>query len=269
MHPVRVALLATSLGAAAASAQPAGGSGARMVALLAMDRVTGEQAQSRSALHCTATRDFCLRAWRASEAGSWTLDIHYRPPTGANVAPARRIALPPDDHPGSGEHGVWPHLVREASGALLIGVERYRRTGFSGGGAGETELVLLRLETPAAAAAEVLALRAGYTAMIRACFSEADYRSGRPCHQELEFSGTLTLAPGASGRPSLALATTARVFPRGSLREGWETRPYRRANSVWETDPACSYRRVFAFNAASGRYEPDRPLPECSTYSLP
>lgn len=272
MRVVRWGRIGLALAATASFAQPpaADGAGNRMVPLPAVDRVTAEQAQARSALHCTAERDFCLRAWRESANGSWTLDIHHRVPAGANVAPARRIALPRDEHPGSGEHSIWPHLVREASGALLIGVERYRRTGFSGGGAGETELVLLRLETPAAEPAELLTLRTGYTAMIRACFSEADYRSGRPCHQELAFSGRVTLAPSAvGGRSALAVATTARVFPRGSLQEGWETRPYRRANSVWETDPACSYRRLFAFNAASGRYEPDRPLPDCSTYSLP
>ena len=106
--------------------------------------------------------------------------------------------------------------------------------------------------------------------MLRACFSEADYSSGRPCHQELEFSGVVSSAPTAvAGRPRLTFATTAQVFPRGSLREGWENRRYRQADSVWERVPACSYRRSFAAAPASGRYMPDRPLPECSTFSLP
>ena len=65
------------------------------------------------------------------------------------------------------------------------------------------------------------------------------------------------------------MTTAARSFPRGARTDESETRRFRRADLVWEPDPACSYRRSFAFDAASGHYAPDRPLPECSTYSLP
>ena len=117
----------------------------------------------------------------------------------------------------------------------------------------------------------MLTVQTDYGAMIRACFTEEEYRSRGACHDEYEFSGTLGLAPGAAAeRPRLTLATTARSFPRGARAERQTTR---RAPPlpIWSgsADPDCSYRRIFAFNAASGHYEPDRPLPECSTYQLP
>lgn len=190
------------------------------------------------------------------------------------IGPPRR-SRPPDRaaerHPESELYQIWPHLVREASGAVLIGVERYRRAGFSGGGAGMTELFLLRLPTGGGEPEQVLSVQSGYTATIRACFSPADHRRlGNACHQQLEYAGTLILEPNASaGRPRFGFTARARTFPRGSIVEGWETRPLRRADRVWENDPACSYRRTFSFDAASGRYAPDRPLPDCTTYALP
>jgi hypothetical protein len=271
MLPVRASLPVLLLSAVAAHAQPpaAGGAGNRMTPLPMLRSVSAEQAETLSALHCNRVGSLCLRAWREAEGGTWFVDVHNRVPTAANIVPVTRIALPPGEDPDRETHRIWPHVVEEASGALLFGVERYRTAGFSGGGASATRLLLFRLPTETVEASEVLSVQTGYTAMIRACFSEADYNSGRPCHQELELSGTVTLAPNAEGRPRFVLVTAARVFPRGSLREGWESRPYRRADSVWERDPACSYRRIFAFSAASGRYAPDRPLPDCSTYSLP
>lgn len=271
MHPLRLALAALSLSATASFAQPpVADRGDRMLRLTVVIPVSDEQAETLSALLCTAERDFCLRAWRATDTARWTLDMHDRPPTNANLTPARRIELPAGEDPEGETHGIWPHLIREASGALMIGIERYRRAGFSGGGAGETNLVLFRLTSGTAEPTEVLTVQTGYGAMIRACFTEQDYRSRGACHDEYELSGTLSLAPGAAGaHPRLALATTARSFPRGARSDSDETRRLRRSDLVWEADPGCSYRRTFTFNPASGRYEPDRPLPECSTYQLP
>lgn len=264
---------ALALAATAAFAQPPASDapGDRIESFPAIDRVSAEQAALRSAMHCVAERSFCLRAWREGDGGVWTLDIHDRAPLGANVAPARRFALPAGDNPDRETFNIWPHLVREASGALLIGVERYRTEGFSGGGAGETRLVLLRLESGAAEPVEVLTVQTGYSAMIRACFTEEEYRHRGACHDEYELVGTLGLTPAAApGRPRLVLTTAARSFPRGARAEGENERArIPRRDLVWERDPACSYRRSFAFDAASGRYLPDRPLPDCSTYALP
>jgi hypothetical protein len=153
---------------------------------------------------------------------------------------------------------------------LLFGVLRTRTAGFSGGGAGETQLILLRQPPGAIEATEVVTVQTGYSAMIRACFTEAEYRTRGACHDEYELDGVLGLAPGAGGeRPGLVLTVASRSFPRGARREGSETRRLRRSDLVWEADLECSYRRTFAYSAASGRYEPDRPLPECPAYRLP
>jgi hypothetical protein len=260
-----------ALSAAGASAQPTDDDAGNLaVPLPAMNRVSAEQAETRSTLHCNAARDFCLRAWREADGSAWFLDIHHRVPAGANAAPARRMALPAGEDPERETHQIWPHLIREASGALLLGVERRRTAGFSGGGAGATHLLLFRMASRTAEPVEMLTVQTNYTAMIRACFSEDEYRNRGACHDEYEFSGTFNLAPNAgSGRPRLAFATTARSFPRGVRAAEGEQRRFRRADLVWERDPACSYRRNFAFDAASGNYAPDRPLPDCSTYSLP
>ena len=257
------------LGATGAAAQaPATAS---MVPLRVAVPVSPETEEQRSAVYCVATRDFCLRAWReGQDDGHWFLDLHQRVPSGVAVTPVGRIALPAGEDPSRETHTIWPHLIREASGALLFGVLRTRTAGFSGGGAGETQLILLRQLPGAIEASEVLTVQTGYSAMIRACFTEAEYRTRGACHDEYELDGVLSLAAGAGGeRPSLILTVAARSFPRGARREDSETRRLRRSDLVWEADPECSYRRSFAFSAASGRYEPNRPLPECTTYRLP
>lgn len=246
--------------------------GNRMMPLPAVGAVAPDQRDSRSGLHCNAARDFCLQAQRdgdTSDAG-WQLWLYDRVPTPTDQ-PLRQFPLPSSDDPAGESIAIWPHLVREASGATLIGVERYRRTGFSGGGAGQTDLVLLRLTPGAAEPVPVMTVQTGYTAMIRACFSEDDMRRLRDaCHQQLEFEGTLTLAPDtATGAPRFDLNVASRVFPRGSLVDGWETRALTRQDRVWEPDPVCTYRRRFSPEAATGSYAPEEPLPDCSLYSLP
>jgi len=256
-------------GGMAAAQQPAAdNAGNRMIPFAAIAPISEEVQQTRSAVHCDAERSVCLQAWRGDGAG-WTLDIHDGLPNRSNAAVPRRIALPGGEDPERETHGIWPHLVREASGALLIGIDRLRSAGFSGGGASATHTLLFRLTSPGAEPVEVLNVQTSYGAMIRACFSEDEYRNRGVCHDEYEMTGTLALAPEATGRPRLTFTVTARSYPRGARTDESETRRYRRADLVWEPDPACSYRRMFAIDAATGRYVPDAPLPECSIYALP
>ena len=271
LHAAMAASLAAGTTAALAQREAIDDAGSRIVPLRVAAAVSSEELSRRSAVHCVTARDFCLRAWREGEdGGNWFLDVHRRLPSGADVVPLARIALPPGEDPSSETQTIWPHLVREASGALLFGVLRTRSAGFSGGGASETHLILFRQSPGIVEATEVLTVQVSYRAMIRACFTEEETRSRGACHDEFELSGTLSLAPeAASGRPRLALATAARSFPRGARAEETERPRLRRGDLVWERDPACSYRRSFAFDAASGRYAPDRPLPDCSTSALP
>ncbi len=264
------------LGAALAGSLALGATGAaaqrsRMVPLRVAAAVSSDDLNRRSAVYCVIARDFCLRAWREGDGeGIWFLDIHQRVPSGADVSPVGRIAVPASADPSRETLTIWPHLIREASGALLYGVLRNRTTGFSGGGASETHLILFRQLPGTVEAREVLTIQTHYGAMIRACFSEEDYRRRGACHDEYELAGVLSLAPGAaSGPPRLALITAARSFPRGVRGEENDRPRLRRSDLVWERDATCSYRRSFAFDEASRHYEPDQPLPDCSTYTLP
>lgn len=260
------------LAASASPAQPPASddAGNQLLPFAALSPISPEDEERFSPGHCDAARSFCIQARRAGESGPWTLLLHNGRPATPDAEPARRIPLPPGEDPDRESVAIWPHLIRETNGALLIGVERRRTAGFSGGGAGATQLLLFRLAAPDAEAVEVLNVQTRYSAMIRACFSERDYRSRGACHDEYELDGALVLAPETgNGRPRLVLTTAARSFRRGARGADSDNRRYRRADLVWEADPACSYRRLFTADPATGLYAPDSPLPDCSTYALP
>mgnify|MGYP006198575697 FL=1 len=267
------AALAGLLAASGAAAQVADRAGNRMEPLDVVRAVSAEEAGTRSALHCTAARDLCLEARREGEEGPWLLWVHDALPADTAAEPTRRIPLPESGETYGDEVAIWPHLVRDAAGATIVGAEHLQRTGFSGGGAGETSLRLFALPDPGPGAATeprvLLALPYGYSAMIRACFSEEDMaqRSGA-CHDELEFGASLLLDPATeTGPPAFLYAAHARTFPRGALAEE-DRRTHAPADLVWESDPACSYRRRFAADGDGG-YAPDTPLPECDRYRIP
>ena len=273
MRHGRFAMLAGLLVASGTQAQVADRAGNRMEPLAVVRAVTPEEAAERSALHCTAARDLCLEARREGEEGPWFVLVHDRMPAGPEAAPARRIPVPESGESFGDEVAIWPHLVRDAAGATIVGAELYRRTGFSGGGAGETTLRLFALPTPGSGdAAEprvLLAIPYGYSAMIRACFGEEDMaaRSGA-CHDELEYGASLLLDPATeTGPPAFLYAAHARAYPRGALAEE-DRRTLAPADLVWEADPACSYRRRFAPDGDGG-YAPDAPLPGCDRYRIP
>jgi hypothetical protein len=235
MQTVRMGFAALLVLSAAAGAQaPAtDDAGNRMVPLRVVARVTPAQEETLSAMYCNAERDLCLRARRQGESGPWTLEIRDEP-SANRAAPDRRIPLPVGEDAGSEVYQIWPRVIHEASGGMLVGVERYRRAGFSGGGASETTLLLLRV-TGDGEPAQVLSVRSGYTATIRACFTEQDYRSRGVCHDEYELAGTLALAPRASGgHPSLTLEVNSRTFPRGARGDSAERPRVPPRDRVWE-----------------------------------
>jgi hypothetical protein len=172
---------------------------------------------------------------------------------------------------GGSEVSIWPQIVTSTTGSALIGVERSRRSVYSGGGASVTRLTLVEVPAnggPLRPVAE-LPLLAG--AMIRACFSERDRRRrGGVCNDEYEFEGTLQLGDNRSGRPpDLLLTTRAQTSPGRRSRFDEKDGPVRRGDPPTWRDPVCSYRRTFTYNSSSGRYQPDRPLPECRDYLEP
>ena len=217
----------------------------------------------RRPLHCTADRSWCAALSREDEGAPWRLDLFE-----GDGAP-RRFDLPGQGADAVG-FGLLPRLFREAGGAVLIAVERSRSTGFSGGGAGAIHLVLVRAEPAGGPVAELMDLPYIGHATIRACFSERDRRRRRDaCLDEYELAGNFQLDPStAEGRPRFVLTAQARTFPgrRSRLADSTAAPRLRRSDLVWAPDPACSYRRLIAFDPAAGRYLPDRPLPDCPDY---
>ena len=167
----------------------------------------------------------------------------------------------------------WTGLVRLADGGFLAGVEAGSSSMYSGGGGQASELRLYRLDAAGAAgAAPVLTVPIRGSLMIRACFSEADMKQrADACHDEYRFDATLKTAGGSDALPVLDYETVATAFPRGVSRseDSLEDAPLTKADLVAERDPKCSYQRRFVFDAAAGVYQPDRPLPDCSDYTVP
>ena len=248
---------------------------AQMVEFRAVDTPEAHAAAHRAAeaalveeivLHrCTADRSWCAEL--VPDGESWRLELVDR----TRSAAERRIRFePPDRDVGNPHFALWPQLVREPGGAVTVGLLASRRAGFSGGGGLATRLILVRLEPAASRAAEILTVPVEGSALVRACFSEADIGLRREaCHDEYELEGTLTLAPEPqAGRPRFLLTTRARTYP-GEV-ERWEDSaerpPLRESDLVWADHRGCSYRRTFAFDPAAGRYAADAPLPDCGQF---
>lgn len=263
--PLPGVLLLLSCGAAVAAP-------AQMVAFPAVETREAREAARRAAeealveeivLHrCTPDRDWCGELVR--DGDSWLLEL-------AGRSGERRIRFePPDREIGDPIFALWPNIVREADGAVMVGLLASRRTGYSGGGALATRLILVRVEPGAPQAAAVLTVPVEGSAMVRACFSEEDMRLRREaCHDDYQFSGTLALAPdGGGAHPPFLLATRARTYPGEVTRweDSAERPPLRRGDLVWAEHPGCSYRRTFAFDSAAGRYVADAPLPDCGQF---
>lgn len=168
---------------------------------------------------------------------------------------------------------VWPHLIMLPDGGFLGGVETRLSTSYSGGGGSATQLRLFRVsETGEASGRPVLDLPVSGSLLIRACFSEADLRKrGEACHDEYGFTAEVGVEPTDGQLPSLRYATKAWAFPRGASRDEDSTTrgPLTPADLVREADPSCSFNRRFTFDGTRGTYQPDRPLPDCSAYTVP
>lgn len=216
---------------------------------------------------CTAERRWCV-SLEAGEADGQTV----RPVVRTGSADAA-LALPTDPM-ASETHAPWPYLLPLADGGFLAGVETEIRTAYSGGGGSARELRLFRVGADGRALAEpLLTVPVHASLLIRACFSEDDQKKRRgACHDEYDFSGTITPAPErAAGLPVLLYDTEATAFPAPVSRASDSTtaRPLRKADLVRRRDPHCSVTRRFTFDPQRGTYTPDSPLPECTEYTVP
>ncbi|MDQ1081494.1 hypothetical protein [Pseudoroseomonas cervicalis] len=221
---------------------------------------------------CTRDGRWCVTLSEPDEAGEVRPVLQQAGPGAAGEAapPA------PEAESGFGEpsYTPWPALILLAEGGALAGVQREERSAYSGGGGSGSTLLLFHIPAGGSAGPKpVLEVPLRGALLIRACFDERDQRRRRgACHDEYGFSATLSLAPGRSeGRPALRYSSEAWAFPRGVSREADSTamRPLRQADLVRERDARCSVTRQFRYEAASGAYRPDTPLPDCSAYTVP
>lgn len=237
----------------------------------------------------TLTRDDDNRACTADAA--WCVGLAQdapraamEPGAGGETAPVIRPVVrprgeqlpepPQTDNLERETYQPWDGLVRLSDGGFLAGVEAGASAMYSGGGGQSWELSLFRLNGEGEAGpAPILTAPLAGSLIIRACFSEKDMtqRAGA-CHDEYSFEATLTLAPNAPGAmPIFDYVTTATAYPRGVNRnkDSLTMRPLTRRDLVAERDPECSYQRRFTFDEATGVYQPDKPLPDCSAYTVP
>lgn len=179
---------------------------------------------------------------------------------------------------------LWPHVVSVRSGdeadgqqglEMLIGVIGEQRAMYSGGGGSGSRLHLLRFGMAPHAiglSGEVLDVVWDSALMIRACFSEQDAKDRLDaCHDEYEFKAVLKPGPDDGGElPSLTYRSFATAYPQTSRRTEDNSGQKLKSSDLadWK-DPECSYERVLRYNGATGRYEMDRPAPDCSVYTEP
>ena len=193
----------------------------------------------------------------------------------------RPVIRPPDVHisalveeAGSEEtYVVWPRLILLDDGDLLAGVETRLSTSYSGGGGSATALRLFKMtKDGVSSGAPVLTIPVQASLLIRACFSEADLETrAEACHDEYGFKGKVGIEAATHRMPRITYSTQAWAFPRGASRDSDSaTRgPLVPADLVREPDDKCSFSRRFEFDEATGVYQPDRPLPDCTAYTVP
>lgn len=263
-----LALLAL-LGMAASTAAPpsqADAAGNRLETLSSEHARPGE-----GDLICTVDGRWCAEFHRETASDPLFLLVARTDMSGTPVDSFhRRIEPDQREEPPT----LWPHLVRLADGGVLVGLLTARRLWMSGGGGGDEELTLFRGAPGSPRLEPVAAFPMSGGRLVRACFSEEDYRlRGEACHDEYEFAGTVSLDPAvAAGPPRLVLETRARTFPGRAFRltdeeaAARERRRWTGDDLVWVDDPLCSYRRDFAWDETAGAYVPDEPLPECHDY---
>lgn len=165
----------------------------------------------------------------------------------------------------------WAQLIR-FDGGLLAGVRAHASAMYSGGGAHATTLHLIAF-LPGQQAFEVLQVPLNADKLIRACFSEKDFKQrAGVCHDQYDFEAHLTTARGTqAGMPVLVYRSKATTFPGGiSLsRDSLAAPPLRHRDIVRQVDPECSYQRTYRWDAKARTYVPNRAEPDCSDYTSP
>lgn len=172
---------------------------------------------------------------------------------------------------------LWPYELRlgDKSQGTLVGIRESAQSMYSGGGASASFLHLFQLYPMDGRIAmrEVLTLPLEGHALIRACFSERDFRQRRgACSDEYNFATTLRLDRSTrSGFPKLHYQAKATSFPGhvSRYKDSLSAPPLRKRDIVTVVDRSCTFRRELVFSPAKSVFVPDKPIPACEQYLVP
>ena len=234
---------------------------------LAPRDVHDKAAEDRSALHCTADRKRCAQLTKQGE--SWTLTVYDRPPGMRGLVTLARYLVPSD---GDVTATIWPYTVAVGGSAReMYGVLWSRSQGYSGGGSSTTTLSIGIFDAKSPNMVQIASVPGGFSAMIRACFSERDIKKrAGACHDEYNMKLSQTLDPVVPrGIPRFIYTTQAKSHP-GRLSRSEDSltkRPLTNKDLVWAVDTKCCYRRLLAFDSKTGSYAFDTLPPECADYA--
>ncbi|WP_137752673.1 hypothetical protein [Sphingopyxis sp. L1A2A] len=260
-----------------AAAQPAADTAPAAAQSRIMDLIAREGGQ-----HCLPEGQLCFELSNSADTGEGPASLIVSFPgsgdTGKTSLPLPAFA---DDPQGL---RLWPQIVSVRSGdeadgreglEMLVGVIGEQRAMYSGGGGSGARLHLLRFGMAPHAiglSGEVLDVVWNSALMIRACFSEQDAKDRLDaCHDEYEFKAVLKPGPDDGGElPPLTYRSFATAYPQTSRRsEDNSGQKLKKSDLAHWKDAECSYERVLRHNPATGRYEMDRPAPDCSVYTTP
>lgn len=223
---------------------------------------------------CTSDEAICVKLDVDDEADAVALSL-YRG-RGKDSVPLRSYSIPIQS---GAPVSLWPYIIRNSGGhpEAIFGTVATENAMYSGGGGNAALLSLHYLETDSMsgepeAANVILTVPQSSYIMIRACFSESDYKNRRgACHDEYNFTGKLTVAPQNAGHfpPILRYETLATATPGNSRRSEDNSSGKRLTKADLKTaiDPRCTYRRTATYDQEVGAYIFDRPLPDCSDYT--
>ena len=232
--------------------------------------------------HCLPDGQICFELSGDVDAGARPAHLRLSLPGSGDT---EKAALPLPDFADEPQGlRLWPHVVSvhgvdKADGGagleMLVGVVGEQRSMYSGGGGLGSRLHLLRFGMAPHAiglGGEVLDIVWDSSLMIRACFSEQDAKDRLDaCHDEYDFKAVLNPGPDDGGElPTLTYRSFATAYPQTSRRsEDNSGQKLKIADLAHWQDTDCNYERVLRYNGATGRYEMDRPAPDCSVYTTP
>lgn len=234
-----------------------------MLAVGPVDALSPDKAKPEQL--CTADKSWCVELRQGDDLPGLIIDA---------AGQQRTVPLPalPDEIGFSTSlYSLWPSRIPlSGAGASLVGVIRQDRIMYSGGGAHSGTLTLYRT-MPGADMVEVLTVPWDSGSLIRACFSEKDFRQRRGvCHDEYAYSAQIGVVAGSAGDlPDLRYTTDANSFP-GAVSRSADSLAgprLRKKDIVRVTNAECSFTRVFRYDPQARRYVPDQPLPDCGDYT--